>query len=125
LQAFAPTASYLYDTSGFLSNWLHDLSEEQLKDSGGVVPLVVPNTLMAFEKEPNAQAVWVSDPCSETNLQGDVCVITPKDLFLAYGSKVILEEMWVSMTTWLDKGIPRGANGLWDNPRNGFQLSDW
>jgi alpha-L-rhamnosidase len=60
LQAFSSTAALLYDTSGFLANWLHDLSEEQIKDNKGIPPLVVPNTLMAFEKEPNAQAVWVS-----------------------------------------------------------------
>jgi len=47
------------DTSGFLANWLHDLSEEQLKDSDGVVPLVVPDTLSAFGGGPLAQAVWV------------------------------------------------------------------
>jgi len=114
LQAFAPTASLLYDTAGFLANWLHDLSAEQLNDNKGVVPLVVPNTLSFFGQEPLAQAVW-----------GDVCVITPKDLYQAYGSKAILEEMWKSITTWLDKGIPRGENGLWLNPRDGFQLSDW
>ncbi|ORY31053.1 bacterial alpha-L-rhamnosidase-domain-containing protein [Naematelia encephala] len=109
LQAFAPTASFLYDTSGFLANWLHDLSEEQLKDNQGVVPLVVPNALKRSEEKPLPQAVW-----------GDVCVITPKDLYLAYGSKEILREMWNSMTIWLDKGIPRGENGLWHNPRNGL-----
>ena len=61
LQAFAPTASFLYDTTGFLANWLHDLSVEQLKDSNGIVPLVVPNVLNTFTKgDPPAQAVWVS-----------------------------------------------------------------
>jgi alpha-L-rhamnosidase len=50
----------LYDTSGFLANWLHDLSAEQLNDNKGVVPLVVPNTLAGVEKEPLPQAVWVS-----------------------------------------------------------------
>jgi alpha-L-rhamnosidase len=57
--------------------------------------------------------------------QGDVCTVTPKDLYQAYGSKSILEEMWTSITTWLDKGIKRGDNGLWYSPRDGFQLSDW
>jgi len=61
LQAFAPTASFLYDTTGFLANWLHDLSAEQLKDANGIVPLVVPNVLNTFTKgDPPAQAVWVS-----------------------------------------------------------------
>jgi alpha-L-rhamnosidase len=58
LQAFASTASLLYDTSGFLANWLHDLSVEQLVDNGGVVPLVVPNTMRDWGQMP--QAVWVS-----------------------------------------------------------------
>lgn len=60
LQAFTPTASLLYDTSGLLANWLHDLSAEQLLDHNGVVPLVVPNALTVLEKQPLSQAVWVS-----------------------------------------------------------------
>ena len=40
---FAPTASYLYDCHGFLSNWLHDLSAEQLLDNKGVPPVVSPD----------------------------------------------------------------------------------
>lgn len=60
LQAFTPTASLLYDTSGLLANWLHDLSAEQLLDHDGVVPLVVPNVLAVLTKDPLSQAVWVS-----------------------------------------------------------------
>ena len=37
----------------------------------------------------------------------------------------MLEELWESMTTWFEKGIKKGPNGLWENGRNGFQLSDW
>lgn len=62
LQAFAPTANYLYDTSGFLTNWLHDLYEEQIKDSQGAPPVVVPNTLLNNGPNPFPQAVWVSLP---------------------------------------------------------------
>jgi alpha-L-rhamnosidase len=51
--------------------------------------------------------------------------MTPNDLHIAYGSTTILYEMWESMTVWLDKGIPKGKDGLWLNPRNGFQLADW
>lgn len=57
--------------------------------------------------------------------QGDVCAITPKDLYKAYGSTQVLEELWESMTTWFERGIKKGPNGLWENERNGFQLSDW
>jgi alpha-L-rhamnosidase len=54
-------------------------------------------------------------------------VITPRDLHQAYGSTSILREMWESITTWLEKGIPRGGNGLWLNNRDdhNFQLADW
>lgn len=52
-------------------------------------------------------------------------MITPRDLYQAYGSPAILKEMWQSITTWLDKGIERGENGLWKNPQDGFQLADW
>jgi hypothetical protein len=66
LQAFAPTAAFLYETNGFLANWLHDLSAEQLKQYDGVVPLVVPNTLDTFTGTgPPAQAVWVRATSSE------------------------------------------------------------
>ena len=44
IQVFAPTASFLYDTSGFLVSWLQDLVVEQRK-SGGIVPPVIPNVV--------------------------------------------------------------------------------
>ena len=40
LQAFAPTAAFLYDVSGFVAEWLEDLRAEPFDD--GRVPLVVP-----------------------------------------------------------------------------------
>ena len=60
LQAFAPTACFLYDTSGMLANWLHDLVKEQMLDNRGVPPLVVPAVMdMADDPKPFPQAVWV------------------------------------------------------------------
>ena len=41
LAVFAPTASYLYDTTGMLRSWLADLAVEQA-DNDGVVPIFVP-----------------------------------------------------------------------------------
>ncbi len=40
LQTFAPTASFMFDVSGFLVDWLEDLKAEQIED--GRVTLVVP-----------------------------------------------------------------------------------
>lgn len=41
IQVFAPTANYLFDTSGFLAGWLRDLAAETFAH-GGTVPEVVP-----------------------------------------------------------------------------------
>lgn len=52
-------------------------------------------------------------------------MLTPEALYNAYGSKIILREMWPSITAWLDKGIPRGENGLWADGNGAFQFGDW
>ncbi|KAH6700319.1 bacterial alpha-L-rhamnosidase domain-containing protein [Verticillium dahliae] len=42
LALFAPTATFIYDCTGILKNWLRDLWDEQ-KRQDGVPPMVVPN----------------------------------------------------------------------------------
>ena len=44
IQVFTPTASFLYDSAGFLQSWLADLAAEQLA-ANGIVPFFVPNIL--------------------------------------------------------------------------------
>ena len=110
IQVFSPTASFLYNTSGMLSGWLKDLAAEQIHDYNGVTPLVVPNVLGTNLNTP--QAAW-----------GDVAVILPYDLYTAFGDKEILRTQHASMRAWLDRGIPRQSNGLWDP--NVHQLGDW
>ena len=110
IQIFAPTANFLYDTSGMLSGWLRDVAAEQIKDYNGVVPLVCPNTI--GPEFPMAQAAW-----------GDVAVITPHDLYQSFGDRKILQDQYKSMKAWLETGIPRGSNGLWDVDT--YQLGDW
>lgn len=95
-----------------LGGWLQDLAVEQLQDNNGVPPLVVPNALSYFKGPKWPLAIW-----------GDVSVLAPVDLFDAFGDISILEEQWESMYTWLDKGIQRGENGLWDLSMK--QLGDW
>jgi alpha-L-rhamnosidase len=43
IQVFSPTASYLYDSAGFLSSWLADLAVDQKEY--GVVPFFVPTVI--------------------------------------------------------------------------------
>lgn len=112
LQVFCPSATYLYGTEGMLGNWLEDVAVEQLEDwRKGIPPLVVPDVI-----PPNwphiPQAVW-----------DDVTVLAPNVLYEYSGDKDILERQFRSMQAWIDQGVDRGEDGLWNSDR--WQLSDW
>ncbi len=105
LQVFAPTASFLYDSAGFLRSWLADLAAEQGAD--GSVPSIVPSVAYA----PTA-AAW-----------GDAAVIVPWTLYQRYGDLGVLEAQFPSMRAWADHVASlAGENLLWDS---GFQYGDW
>lgn len=107
LQVFAPTASFLYDVSGFLQSWLIDLALEQ-KHDGGVVAHVVPNP---FEK-PLGAAAW-----------GDAATVVPWVYYQRFGDLEILRTQFESMRAWVDYVASRASKTrLWDS---GFQFGDW
>ncbi|KAI5458782.1 glycoside hydrolase family 78 protein [Mariannaea sp. PMI_226] len=113
IQVFCPSASFLYNTQGFLGSWLGDVSAEQLEDGKNGVPgLVVPDVLGNPPNPPGPQSAW-----------HDVTVLTPWDLYTSSGDAQILRTQYESMKAWVDKGIPRGPNGLWD--QNIWQFGDW
>lgn len=108
LQVFAPTASFLYDASGFLHSWLQDLAADQ-QDAGGLVPIVIPNVLAG---PPTAAAAW-----------GDAAVIVPWVLYQRFGDQSILATQFKSMRAWVDHVADlAGERRLWDQ---GFQFGDW
>jgi alpha-L-rhamnosidase len=108
IQVFSPTATFLYDSAGFLQSWLADLAAEQA-DAGDVVPFVVPNVLPGT---PPPTAAW-----------GDAAVIVPWVLYQRYGDSGILEQQFDSMRSWVDlvAGVA-GERRLWNR---GFQFGDW
>lgn len=108
IQAFAPTASFLYDCSALLKSYLRNLALEQT--SGGVPPIVSPNALPGFHA---ATAIW-----------GDALVHVPYAVYLATGDKAILSVQLASMLLWLDQGVDRSARDMLWNP-DGFQFGDW
>ncbi|CEJ56713.1 hypothetical protein PMG11_02912 [Penicillium brasilianum] len=112
IQIYCPSASFLYHTAGMLSGWLKDLAAEQLLDTNdGIPPFVVPDVLQ--DVWPHApQAVW-----------DDVVVLTPWSLYCSYGDANILRRQYPSMIAWLDRGIRRGSDGLWEPQL--WQLGDW
>jgi alpha-L-rhamnosidase len=108
IQAFAPTAGYLYDVSGFLGSWLRDLAAEQRR-ADGVVTFVVPNPL---PMTPMAAAAW-----------GDAGTLVPDALYGRYGDRAALAAQYESMRAWVDVvDALAGADHLWTG---GFQFGDW
>jgi alpha-L-rhamnosidase len=107
IEVFSPTASFLYDSAGFLTSWLRDLSAEQ-KEYGGM-PFVIPNVLPG--KNPPA-AAW-----------GDAATVIPWVLYQRFGDTQVLADQFESMRAWVDLLTSiAGESRLWDK---GFQLGDW
>jgi alpha-L-rhamnosidase len=112
LEAFIPTAAFLYDTAGMLRGWLADLAVEQLEDLDGVVPLYVPwIPLLPFPVA--AEAGW-----------GDAAVVVPWTLYESHGDAQLLADQWLSMTAWLD-AFSAAAGPELDFPGVPFMLGDW
>lgn len=110
IQVFSPTASYIYDCCGFLTNWMRDVVAETL-DKGGVVPLVVPNAMKDGPWPAVPQAIW-----------DDVIVLVPWTLYLQFGDIEVLKQSWDGMKAYL-RAIRRDDDGLWDPTL--WQLGDW
>ncbi|WP_405058814.1 glycoside hydrolase family 78 protein [Kribbella sp. NBC_01505] len=107
IQVFSPTASFLFDTAGFLGSWLADLAAEQYKD--GSVPFVIPDVLRNAEP---ATAAW-----------GDAATIVPWVLYHRTGDAGLLARQLPSMRAWVDKmAALAGDDLLW---AGGFQFGDW
>lgn len=112
INIFTPSASFLYNTAGILGDWLSDLSAEQMEDPQGIPPFVVPNVIDADLWPVFPQAIW-----------DDATILVPWALYQAYGDIDILRRQYGSMKIWMDKGVRRGPDRLWDPDL--FQLGDW
>ncbi|MEV5357345.1 family 78 glycoside hydrolase catalytic domain [Streptomyces sp. NPDC052693] len=107
LNAFAPTATYLYDVRGVLESWLRDLAAEQAET--GNVPMVVPDVLRTGS--------------TPTALWGDVAISLPWQLYQEYGDPAVLRASYDSMTAFMRAVEPMlDEHGLWSS---GFQYGDW
>ncbi|MGF3057100.1 family 78 glycoside hydrolase catalytic domain [Microbacterium sp. YY-01] len=111
IQVFAPTATFLYDVSGFLSTWLKDLAVEQLPD--GTVPWYVPVI--------PADTMWT--PIRPGAAWGDAATLTPWAVYERYGDEGVLNEQYESAKKWVDLVADiAGDDLLWNT---GYQLGDW
>jgi alpha-L-rhamnosidase len=111
LQTFAPTASFMFDVSGFLADWLEDLKAEQFED--GRVTLVVPSGPPGmFPMGTFAAAAW-----------GDAATIVPWAMYMCFGDVGILDRQFDSMRAWVEfVRAKAGPRLLWPDE---FQLGDW
>ncbi|MCL2735801.1 MAG: glycoside hydrolase family 78 protein [Propionibacteriaceae bacterium] len=108
IQIFAPTARYLFDCSGLLSNWLADLACVQ-RDCG-TVPNFVPWLELGFPVGPTAG--W-----------GDAAVVVPWVVYEQTGDTGLLRRQYESMTAWVDQiDALTAGTGVWTG---GQQLGDW
>ncbi|HEV7622962.1 MAG TPA: family 78 glycoside hydrolase catalytic domain [Amnibacterium sp.] len=116
IAAFAPTAAFLFDIDGFLSDWLRDLDAEQ-RGHDGMIPFVVPDPLK-YLPDPGG----FGDPDS-TALWSDAGVWVPWNLWQAYGDREVLEQQFDSMASHVRRVRSRlSPAGIWDT---GFQFGDW
>lgn len=102
-----------------LGNWLDDFAAEQLSpEHNGVPPFVVPDVIsQAYEGDDD---YWIKTPNA---VWDDAAVLIPWSLYNASGDPAMLLRQLESMTTWLDKGVKRGPDRLWDQDL--VQLGDW
>jgi alpha-L-rhamnosidase len=107
IQVFSPTATFLFDSAGFLGSWLSDLAAEQYKD--GSVPFVIPDVLR--------------DAAPSTAAWGDAAVVVPWVLYQRTGDLDLLARQLPSMRAWVDRMTDlAGDDLLWTG---GFQFGDW
>ncbi|WP_082571305.1 family 78 glycoside hydrolase catalytic domain [Agromyces sp. Root1464] len=108
IQVFAPTASYLFDATGVLENWLRDLAAEQ--QATGSVLNFHPWIDCGFPVDP--AAAW-----------GDAAVIVPWTLYRRTGDLELLRTHFDSMRAWVEQVFAlTHETGHWNE---GFQLGDW
>ncbi|MHA4896460.1 family 78 glycoside hydrolase catalytic domain [Pedobacter sp. PWIIR3] len=105
-QAFAATAAYNMDVSGFFTKWLKDVKADQTPT--GAIPFVVPNVL---DDGQSGSAGWA-----------DVATVIPWDMYVAYGDKRILDVQYESMQKWVGFMTSRSKDNLWNT---GFHFGDW
>ena len=108
INAFGPTAAFLYDVRSFLASWLNDLAAEQQEQ--GSVPMVVPDVTRLL-------------PSTPTALWGDVAVSLPWTLYVEYGDLHALRRRYPSMKAFVESVVPLlDESGTWTS---GFQFGDW
>ncbi|KAF4976528.1 hypothetical protein FZEAL_6820 [Fusarium zealandicum] len=110
--AFGPTSNFLYDTAGFWKSWHKAVWSEMSAEDSMIPPVYVPTLPSAFGGNSMATSVW-----------GDVVVGNPWNIYKAFGDRGLLNDHLPQAQGWIDTGISRNGDGLWN--RSSFQFGDW
>lgn len=94
-QIFAPTATRLYDVSGFTRKWLQSVRDDQL-DDGRIANF-----------SPDGRRIKINLDSQFATMTGsagwgDAIVAVPWEMFTAYGDPAFLSENWDSMVRWVE-----------------------
>jgi alpha-L-rhamnosidase len=116
LAVFSATAVFLFDSGGFLRDWLRDLDVEQ-RAADGMVPFVVPDVIKFLPPNPHFGAE------DTTSFWSDAAVWVPWAAWQAYGDVDALAEAFPAMSAHVRRVEGKLSDtGLWDT---GFQFADW
>ncbi len=112
-QVFIKAASYNFDVRKFFKKWLGDMKIDQAEHGG--IPRVIPNVFHSSVDSNEFEmysAAWADAVC-----------IIPWELYLAYGDKSFLENMYSAMKKWIGYITDTTQKeGLWIG---GNHFGDW
>ena len=117
-QAFAATASTLFDSEVFWLSWLRDLELDQT-DEGGVAS-VVPDIIFPDDMRMGG---GVANPMGRAGW-ADAATIVPLAVYRSSGSDQVLVQQLGSMRRWVEH-LRRRAGGGVVLPHEPFQYGDW
>lgn len=117
-QAFAATASTLFDSESFWLSWLRDLELDQT-DEGGVAS-VVPDIIFPDDMHMGG---GVANPMGRAGW-ADAATIVPLAVYRSSGSDEVLVQQLDSMRRWVDHLRRRAGDGV-VLPHEPFQYGDW
>jgi alpha-L-rhamnosidase len=104
-QFFAATAAYNMDVAAFFEKWMRDVTDGQQQNGG--FPDIAPNVSSLLG---SGNAAWA-----------DAGIIIPWTMYLMYGDRALIKEMYPSMQRYMDFLQTASVEGI--RPNAGF--GDW
>ncbi|MFD4508583.1 family 78 glycoside hydrolase catalytic domain [Streptomyces sp. NPDC058457] len=94
-QVFLPSATRLYDVSGFSRKWLRSVRDDQL-DDGRIANFSPDGRRIKLRGDQRL------DMMTGSAGWGDAIVLVPWELYETYGDRRVLDENWDAMVRWLE-----------------------